>query len=164
VDESDRYHRFRVYTPVTAGRRPIYVHAKVLVIDDRLLKVGSSNVNNRSLGFDTECDLSVEAVAGTPDGREISEAITRLRNDLLAEHLGVDQAVLDDALGRAAGSLIGAIEMLRTDGRTLVPFEPPDVSAIDEALLQENRLLDPERPSRRLHSIRRTLSSLNPWS
>ena len=58
---ADRHHRFRIYTPVTAGGADIYVHAKVVVADDRLLRVGSSNLNNRSMGFDTECDLAIEA-------------------------------------------------------------------------------------------------------
>ena len=40
------------------------VHAKIMVIDDRLLRVGSSNLNNRSMGFDTECDLAVEVTPG----------------------------------------------------------------------------------------------------
>jgi phospholipase D1/2 len=35
-----------------------------MIIDDRLLRVGSSNFNNRSMDFDTECDLAVEAVPG----------------------------------------------------------------------------------------------------
>ena len=30
-------------------------------IDDTLLRIGSANINNRSMGFDTECDLSLEA-------------------------------------------------------------------------------------------------------
>ena len=55
--------RFRLYTPVTEQRAHI-VHAKVAVIDDRLLRLGSSNVNNRSMGLDTECDLAIEAVEG----------------------------------------------------------------------------------------------------
>ena len=50
---------------------PIYVHAKVLTIDDRLLRVGSSNLNNRSMGFDTECDLAIEAIPGEQSAEEI---------------------------------------------------------------------------------------------
>src|SRR5690606_9645133 len=61
VDTADIHRRFRIYSPVTAGGEPIYVHAKILVIDDALLRVGSSNLNNRSMGFDTECDLIIEA-------------------------------------------------------------------------------------------------------
>ena len=32
------------------------IHSKVMVVDDRLLRVGSANINHRSMGADTECD------------------------------------------------------------------------------------------------------------
>ena len=67
VHDADQHDRFRIYTPVTAKGEDIYVHAKILIVDDRLLRIGSSNLNNRSMGFDTECDVAVEAVAGAPD-------------------------------------------------------------------------------------------------
>lgn len=50
---ADRYGRFRIFRPVTAKGAPIYVHAKVLAIDGRLLRIGSANLNNRSMGLDT---------------------------------------------------------------------------------------------------------------
>lgn len=146
IRKADVHGRFRIYTPVTTGGAPIYVHAKVLVMDDRLLRVGSSNLNNRSLGFDTECDLSVEAPPGESDA--LRRRIAGLRNDLLAEHLGVDVAAVETALRRHDNSLVAAIEELRGKGRTLVPFVPPDLNAIEEDVLAENDLLDPERPSR----------------
>jgi phosphatidylserine/phosphatidylglycerophosphate/cardiolipin synthase-like enzyme len=60
IERADVHGRFRLYTPVAERGTPIYVHAKVLVMDDRLLRIGSSNLNNRSMGFDSECDLSIE--------------------------------------------------------------------------------------------------------
>ncbi|WP_265500254.1 phospholipase D-like domain-containing protein [Paracoccus beibuensis] len=159
VRQADRHDRFRLYTPVTAGGQPIYVHAKVMVVDDRLLKVGSSNLNNRSLGFDTECDISAEA---GPDDVVIQRQILKLRNDLLAEHLGVTQDRLDGALAAADGSLIATIEALRTNGRSLVPFEIPDLNVVEASLFDENELLDPERPSSRWRSLRRGMRSLIP--
>jgi hypothetical protein len=47
---ADDHGRLGVYTPVTDGGAPIYVHSKVLVLDDRLLRVRSSNLNDRSMG------------------------------------------------------------------------------------------------------------------
>ena len=38
-----------------------YDTSKVAVFDDRLLRIGSTNLNNRSLGYDTECDVAIEA-------------------------------------------------------------------------------------------------------
>ncbi len=37
------------------------VHSKVMIVDDGFLRVGSANLNNRSMGADTECDLAFEA-------------------------------------------------------------------------------------------------------
>ena len=73
-----------------ARGKSIFVHAKIMVIDDRLLRVGSSNLNNRSMGFDSECDLAVEVAQGSPDHDRVSEAILSVRQGLLCEHLDVE--------------------------------------------------------------------------
>lgn len=145
IRKADVHGRFRLYTPVAQNGTPIYVHAKVLVMDDGLLRVGSSNLNNRSLGFDTECDLAVEVLEGMPDA--VRGQITGLRNALLAEHLGVSTGKVEAALDGADGSLIAAVESLRGAGRSLVPFDPPELNAVEEEVLGENSLLDPERPA-----------------
>ena len=75
VREADVHDRFRLYTPVTEQREHIYVHAKLTVVDDRLLRLGSSNMNNRSMGLDTECDLAIEAVAGKPGADRLAATI-----------------------------------------------------------------------------------------
>ena len=41
----------------------VMVHSKVMIVDDGFLRVGSANLNNRSMGADTECDLAFEATA-----------------------------------------------------------------------------------------------------
>jgi phosphatidylserine/phosphatidylglycerophosphate/cardiolipin synthase-like enzyme len=66
LKRSDKHGRFQAYSPVTTLGRIIIVHAKLTIIDDRLLRIGSANINNRSMGFDTECDLSFEAT-GRPE-------------------------------------------------------------------------------------------------
>lgn len=144
VRKADTDGKFRIYTPVTEGRNPIYVHAKIVIMDDKLVRVGSSNLNNRSMGFDTECDLTVEASADELD-ESIRQAVLKLRTALVSEHLGVEQDVFDAAIETADGSLIAAIEALRGDGRSLVPFEPPEFSDLEDDLFRENDLLDPER-------------------
>ncbi|MGY3439790.1 MULTISPECIES: phospholipase D-like domain-containing protein [unclassified Marinovum] len=158
VERADVHNRFRLYTPVTEQRAPIYVHAKVLVMDDRLLRIGSSNLNNRSMGFDTECDLSLEAGA---DDTDLNARILRLRNDLLAEHLGVEISDVEDAVANNEGSLIKAIEKLRGEGRSLVPFERSELNDVEDNVLAENELLDPERPARRSRAFE--LSRWLPW-
>lgn len=138
----DRHGRFRVYHPVTQRGAEIYVHAKVTIVDDQVLRVGSSNFNNRSLQLDTECDVLLST--DEPGCEDLGDQITHVRNDLLAEHLGVS---VDEIAARfqEKESLIAAIESLRGDGRTLVPYEIPELSGIEE-WLADNEILDPNGP------------------
>src|SRR3546814_4673267 len=78
--------RLRIYVPRTAAGEPIYVQAKTAVVDDRLIRIGSSNMNNRSMGLDSECDVTIDVAL--PANRDAAPAITRLRESLIAEHLG----------------------------------------------------------------------------
>src|SRR5581483_2734860 len=64
----------------------LYVHAKVGIVDDRWLTVGSANLNSHSLLNDTEMNVV------TNDPR-LARA-TRVR--LWSEHLGVDPAAIAD--------------------------------------------------------------------
>lgn len=155
VRRADMYQRFRIYTPVTAGGRPIYVHAKILVVDDVLFRIGSSNLNNRSMGFDTECDLVVEAA---PEDRDLRARIAAVADDLLAEHLGCDPAVVRKARHDRDGSLIAAVDALRGSGRTLQPFEPAPINAVEEQIAGSD-VLDPERPPRLIKSLLTSLRS-----
>ncbi|AWU97860.1 phospholipase D-like domain-containing protein [Azospirillum ramasamyi] len=142
---ADPHGRFRILAPVTEGGQGIYVHAKVLVVDDRFLRVGSSNINNRSQGLDTECDLAIEC---PPGGREQSEncrAIRSVRTRLMAEHLGVPVAEVERTEDEC-GSLVATVDrLMRPSGRSLRPLEPEPLSEAEVALVDE-RLLDPDRP------------------
>jgi phosphatidylserine/phosphatidylglycerophosphate/cardiolipin synthase-like enzyme len=68
-------------TPQEDGEhyRPIYVHAKVAIIDDLWTTVGSANLNNRGMRDDTEMNVT------TLD----TELAQGLRLMLWAEHLGL---------------------------------------------------------------------------
>jgi phosphatidylserine/phosphatidylglycerophosphate/cardiolipin synthase-like enzyme len=143
LERRDRYGRFRIYTPVTAGGTDIYVHAKIMIVDDKVIRVGSANVNNRSMGLDSECDVVVDAHLAANRGAEA--AIERLRAGLLAEHLGTGPAEVAAAFGET-GSLIATVERLRgPPGRTLLPFRPPEFNAVLTAVAKKE-LLDPEGP------------------
>jgi phospholipase D1/2 len=138
--ERDRHGRLRIYSPVTECGSDIYVHAKVMIVDDLFFRVGSANLNNRSMGLDSECDLLI-------DGRsreDVQETIANLRADLLAEHLAATPDELA-ACCEETGSLIATIERFRGDGRTLIPFDPPEPSGLG-LWVAENELLDPEAP------------------
>ncbi len=67
--------------------RAIYVHAKVAIIDDEWLAVGSANLNNRGLVTDGE----MNAVVNSPS------LARRTRVALWAEHLGIPEQTIDEA-------------------------------------------------------------------
>lgn len=142
LERKDRYGRFQIYTPVTEGGKDIYVHAKIMIADDLVIKVGSANLNNRSMGLDSECDVLIDA--RLPANKGARESIARLRCDLIAEHLGVEPAEVA-ACFKKTGSLIGTIERLRGGGRTLLPFQPPEFGAALTTVAKKE-LLDPESP------------------
>jgi phosphatidylserine/phosphatidylglycerophosphate/cardiolipin synthase-like enzyme len=136
----DRFKRFRLFTPVNQAGEDIYVHAKVMIVDDRVLRVGSANLNNRSMGLDSECDLVIDA--GEAGNEGTAAQIAAIRSDLIAEHLGVGVDAVERALART-GSLLAVVEELRGPGRSLRPFEPPPTNAV-ERQLADSELLDPE--------------------
>jgi phospholipase D1/2 len=142
LNAADRHDRLRVYYPHVPGldTQCINVHAKVIVIDDVLLRVGSANFNNRSMGLDTECDLAIEAGSEA----RVREAVVAWRNRLLAEHLDVTATAVGKALAEQ-GSIIRAIDTLSHSGRTLKPFEFCVTEEVD-ALVPEAQISDPEAP------------------
>jgi phosphatidylserine/phosphatidylglycerophosphate/cardiolipin synthase-like enzyme len=145
---ADDHDRLGIYYPVTDGGTPIYVHSKVMTIDDRLLRIGSSNLNNRSLGFDTECDVAIEVAPDRSPHDEVRCQIARVRDELLSEHLGVSRDQFEHAVLRGQ-SLRSAVENLRGDGKTLHPFTE-DTIAGEKSPLAENDLMDPDHVPRSL--------------
>jgi phosphatidylserine/phosphatidylglycerophosphate/cardiolipin synthase-like enzyme len=88
VDADDGAGRFLAATvrSRSGGRDdPLYVHAKVGIVDDRWLTVGSANLNAHSLLNDTEMNL-------VTDDAQLARA-TRVR--LWAEHLELEPAAVD---------------------------------------------------------------------
>lgn len=85
LEKADRHNRFFAFSPNTAEGDRIIVHAKMTIVDDAVIRIGSTNLNNRSLGFDTECDVAAEP--GTEAGRE---AIRALRHRTIGHFMGVD--------------------------------------------------------------------------
>lgn len=77
-----------VYCITTDGEKtlPLHVHAKIMVVDDKYLRVGSSNLNNRSMMLDSECDVVLEGVTD-----EARAKIADIRNDLIREHCGMEK-------------------------------------------------------------------------
>ena len=134
--------RLRVYYVRLSEDPPValMIHAKVLVVDDRFVRVGSSNLSNRSMGLDSECDLAFDS--GEDSGRHGD--IAAFRQSLLAEHLGVEPAELGSA-ERQHPSLIAAVESLRGGKRTLEPLATEVPDEVDQ-WVPESKLIDPEQP------------------
>jgi phosphatidylserine/phosphatidylglycerophosphate/cardiolipin synthase-like enzyme/uncharacterized membrane protein YdjX (TVP38/TMEM64 family) len=140
---ADRFDRLRVLHPVHAGSgdQPIAinVHAKLLIVDDRLLMVGSANLSNRSMHLDTESNLAIEA-----RGEADRQAVRRTRDALLGEHLGCDPATLAGRV-RDLGSIVATIDALNGGARRLEPLEVEPVSLPPE-LAAGIELTDPSEP------------------
>ena len=75
------------------------MHAKLTIVDDRVLRIGSANLNNRSMGLDSECDVFIDA--DREGNGHAAQTITKLRHSLLAEHLGVAEEDMADLLATA---------------------------------------------------------------
>ena len=140
--QADVHDRLRVYYARLSFDPEItlMVHDKVMVIDGSFVRVGSSNLSNRSLGLDSECDLSIACSLHS----STAGIIASFRDRLLAEHLGVSGEKVAEAV-REHGSLILAIESLQEGERTLVPLEGVIDQKIDQ-WVPESELLDPEKP------------------
>ncbi len=106
IEEADTKGRFSLWSPFS-GETPIYVHAKLMVIDDQILRIGSANLNNRSMGLDSECDVFIDSTR--PGNEHAADNIAALRYSLLAEHCGLEEADMPELLSRH-GSMIGLIE------------------------------------------------------
>jgi phospholipase D1/2 len=115
------------------------IHSKILVVDDRFLLVSSSNITRRSLYLDTECDVLFSASKAAH-----SEAIARLRNDLIAEHSGrtLEQVALSLRQARGLDRLLlpsacGGYRLREIDDQVFVRPTPSPVAL---------RIIDPDEP------------------
>jgi len=156
--DADLHDRLGVYWPAVKGGTSVYVHSKVMVIDDRLLRIGSSNLNNRSLGFDSECDVALEA----QDRDDVARHIVEVRDDLVAEHLGVSRSRFQDELAERE-SFLHTIDALRGAGRSLRKFTEFMVAA-DVSPFAENDLMDPDHvPPSLTESVLSLVTGVATW-
>ena len=164
--EADWQDRLRILNPLAAGGAPINVHAKLMVVDDRLLRIGSANLTTRSMGLDSECDAAIES-HGDP---EAAAKILALRDSLIAEHVGAEP---DEVSGLVANEgLVSAIDRLRApsagEQRTLEDFDCdrevrplellPSVSVIDAECGVDEALLRHALPAEAAVSGKRRLA------
>lgn len=153
-------HHLGVYYQVARGSAediPVFIHAKVLAVDDRFLLVSSANTSNRSMGYDTELGVAWEAPDATPSLRDA-------RMDLMAEHIGLEREEAEHLVGVHPAGLVARLDALATEkcyqlrlhrrnqdekpGRLLkllIPqspmFDPSNEDTIKEGLLPERGTL-----------------------
>ena len=142
--DADHRRRYHLYCPMLGwldcNEGCLNIHSKVLIVDDALLMIGSSNLSDRSLALDTECNLIIES-RGNP---RLSKLIATMRERLLAEHLGCTAE--DVAAMRGANGLSGASPRSSSTGRrTTLPSVEPDFDATLDAVVPDRHLFDPER-------------------
>lgn len=139
----DKHDRLRIYMPLDPALpdgQCLKVHAKLMYVDHRYIRVGSANLSGRSMGLDSECDLAL-AMTRPEDQQAGQEFLC----DLLAEHLAVEPAQVLETSSQTQ-SLIRTIEALRKPGqKTLEPLEISGSSAYEEMQISEE-LIDPPRP------------------
>jgi phosphatidylserine/phosphatidylglycerophosphate/cardiolipin synthase-like enzyme len=150
-------HRLGVYfhaVPGDGGDVPVFIHAKVMAVDDRFLLVSSANATNRSMSFDSELGIAWE------DARE-NPTIRAARVELLREHAGmnVEEAErelvpiegLVDRLDRIALRRSHHLRLHRRNAderpgpilRHFVPDDPPfDPDHIEDMLPEPGAWLD----------------------
>jgi len=140
--EADQHGRLRLFYPAVAGLEPdmVSLHSKLVIGDDREVNLGSANTSNRSMGFDSELNLSLLG-----DRDEARAAIRAMRHELLGEHLGCRPEVVAQA-EREQGGVAPAIDALNRPGedRWLEPLEVRLDPEIDRQV-PGAAVIDPER-------------------
>jgi phosphatidylserine/phosphatidylglycerophosphate/cardiolipin synthase-like enzyme len=136
------------------GDVPVFIHAKVLAVDDRFLLVSSANLTNRSMSFDSELGIAWESRGPTP-------SLRRARIELLGEHCGLARDEAEPLVGpidglvarldRFARSRTGALRIHRRNvdekpgwllSRLLPPETPFDPDTIEDLLPEPGAWLD----------------------
>ena len=93
----------------------IYIHSKLLIVDDEKVLMGSANINDRSMKGNRDSEFAVimeeeqnyESIMDNKQFNASEYAIT-LRKHLMAEHLGIDESdpILNDPVNDDLWNLI----------------------------------------------------------
>lgn len=105
------------------------VHSKVMAVDDEVIRVGSANLNNRSMGLDTECDLTLVAGASAGEKSRFRREVARM----IANHFDADAETVRDLWEKEGLQFRPLIDQLKArSARALKEF---DVSIDQSSLL-----------------------------
>lgn len=132
--------RIRFVYPVSRSgniEAAVMVHSKLIIVDDRILRIGSANLNNRSMGADSECDLIFEAASD-----QHRDFIASVRRRLIGHFSGLDEHTVAQNEDRLFSLLD---EVSRADGaKTLWDVESSVLTSKLATMVQP--VADPERP------------------
>ena len=133
---ADSQGALRIMSPVIddLGDTSINVHAKVMVADGRMARIGSANLSQRSMGLDTECDIVVVD----------SDCGYLLGADLLAEHLGANFDDVSESL--ESDGLFATIDRFNGGSRQLEKLETGNDELEQAVLRPMAQIADLEKP------------------
>lgn len=147
-------HGFGAYLTLSDGeardRPATYIHSKLIDVDDRFFSVGSANLTNRSMGVDTELNVSWEAAGVSQVDQQLAQHIRGVRVSLLAEHtglLGAAPSSLDTELGNIDGLVARLDRLAAAENARLRRVEPSLGEKVALALFDPEALpFDPDSP------------------
>lgn len=144
LHNSDIHNKLRVLAPWISENNKeemIKIHSKVCIVDGIYLRVGSANLNNRSMIVDTEYDYSIES----GDDKKVRDGIFSILYKFLSEHLGMASVEIEREI-KAHGSLIKLIDKRMSHKsrnlRSIQKFVPEWM----EGKLPLVKFVDPDRP------------------
>ncbi|MBI5260375.1 MAG: VTT domain-containing protein [Bradyrhizobium sp.] len=137
---ADVMERIRIVHPSSRDERSeaaVMVHSKLMIVDDDILRIGSANLNNRSMGADTECDLVFEA--SSDDHRKF---VAGLRRQLIGHFCGAGEKEIENN----EADLFAFLDKISASGRqkSLKPIETCPPTSSVASLVQP--VADPKQP------------------
>jgi phospholipase D1/2 len=138
LQQADAHGRLQVFFPehrdLNKGKRYITVHSKVMVVDSHWISVGSANLNNRSMGFDSEVNATVF----------VQKSCYGFTAHLLSHHTESKATAIERHL-ELGGSLREAIRILNAGSSKRFLHEY--TTKATGPMLLDSELVDAEKPS-----------------
>ncbi|MBA3464026.1 MAG: phospholipase [Deltaproteobacteria bacterium] len=132
-------HKLGVYfhaVPGDEGDVPVFIHAKVMAVDDRFLLCSSANTTNRSMTFDTELGIAWESLEENP-------TIRRARIEMIGEHCGVWGEEAEALVGPIAG-LVDRLDAFAREKRGALRIHCRNADEAPGPIM--SRILPPDSP------------------
>ncbi len=138
LQEADAHARLQVFYPehrdLRKSKRYITVHSKVMVVDSEIISIGSANLNNRSMGFDSEVNATIH----------VQKPCYGFTANLLSHHTDAKATIIQRHLEQGA-SVREAIRILN-EASTHRHLQAFTIQAAGPMLL-DSELVDAEKPS-----------------